>query len=463
MTNLQVSVSEHPADELDVKAEVEKLQSVGEDLLRMAKAKGASQVEVGVSKDIGLSVQVRNQQVDTLEYNRDNSFGLTVYFGHKKGIATTSDLTIEALSETVDAACNIARHTQEDPCSGLADAELMATQPVELELDCPMGVTAEIAKEYALACEAEGLNADARVEQSEGATFSSHRNIRFYANSHGFSAAVPSSRHSLSCVLIAQDEQGMQRDFWYSITRDAEQLETAKSIGEKAAKRAVSRLGGRKIATQKLPVVVTPEIARGLVGNFCAAIRGASLYRRSSFLLDQLNQPVFPEFVDMQEKPFLKKGLASSWFDNEGIATREQAIIKQGVLQTYLLNSYSARRLEMSPTGHAGGLHNLHIEPGNANNQNLSFDELVKQMHKGLIVTEVMGHGVNLVNGDYSRGASGFWVENGEIQHFVEEITIAGNLKQMFAGLQAIGTDLDYRSSTVTGSWLLSDMMIAGN
>jgi len=446
------------ADSMDVNAEVEKLQTIGQELIKRALAKGASQVEVGVSKDLGLSVQVRNQDIETLEYNRDNSFGLTVYFGHKKGIATTSDLSTNALNDTVDAACNIAKYTQEDPCSGLAEKSLMATNPVDLEMDHPMGITADVAKELALTCEQAGLDASQKVTQSEGASFSSHRNIRYLANSHGFSAAAPSTRHSLSCVLIAENEKGMQRDYWYSIARDAKLLESAQSIGVKAAEKVIAKLNGRQITTQKVPVLMMPDIARGLIGNLCSGIRGASLYRQSSFLLNSLNKKLFPDFVQFKERPLIKGGLASSWFDNEGLATKEQNIVENGVLKTYLLDSYSARRLNMKATGHSGGVHNLHVLP-----MAFGFDDLVKKMNKGLIVTDVMGHGVNLVTGDYSRGASGFWVENGEIQYFVEEITIAGNLTDMFANLVAIGNDLDHRSSTLTGSWLLEEMTIAGN
>ncbi|WP_196137365.1 metalloprotease PmbA [Aliikangiella sp. G2MR2-5] len=458
MKKQPLSVTEHPADELDLDAEIEKFQDTGEKLIQLALKKGASQVEVGVSKDLGLSVQVRNQQVETLEFNRDNSFGLTVYFGHKKGVASTSDLSFEALSETVEAACNIARFTQEDKCSGLADKELMATEPKDLKLDCPMGVSAEKAKALAKECEEFSLGYSDKVSQSEGATFNSHRNLRYYANSHGFSASTPSTRHSLSSVVIAKDQHGMQRDYWYSIARDFNDLELPKTVGEKAAKRVIARLGAKKIATQKVPVIFTPDIARGLINSFCSAIRGASLYRQSSFLLDSKGKQIFPDFVTMKEEPFKLKGLASSWFDNEGVATREQSIVSQGILQTYLLNSYSARRLGLKPTGHAGGVHNLSLIPGT-----LSYEQLIKTMNKGLIVTEVMGHGVNLVNGDYSRGAAGFWVEAGEIQHFVQEITIAGNLKSMFQGLQAVSNDLDMRSSITTGSWLVNEMTIAGN
>ena len=458
MTNQDLQTNQHAADELDVDAELKRLADICHKLIDKASSLGATQVEVGVGKDIGLSVQVRNQDVETLEYNRDNSFGLTVYFGHNKGTATTSDLSEDALNQTAEAACNIAKYTEADPASGLADKALMASSPMDLELDSPMGITADKAKQLALECELAGMNASDKITQSEGATFSSHRNIRFYANSHGFAAGTPSTRHSLSNVLIAEEESGMQRDYWYTIARDSAHLETPQTVGEKAAQRVIARLGGHKISTRKCPVLMTPEIARGLVGNLCAAIQGSSIYRKSSFLLDKIGQPILPDFLSMQEKPFKKHGLASTWFDNEGLATKQQFIVKNGELQTYSLNSYAARRLKMKPTAHAGGVHNLEVEASAG-----GFDSLVKQMHSGLIVTEVMGQGVNLVNGDYSRGASGFWVENGEIQHFVQEITIAGNLNDMFARLVATGNDFDHRASVLTGSWLLEEMTIAGS
>ncbi|TQV75389.1 metalloprotease PmbA [Aliikangiella marina] len=458
MADNKITTRQHTADEIDVAQELSQLESICHQLIDKAKSLGATEVDVGVGKDIGLSVQVRNQDVETLEYNRDNSFGLTVYFGQQKGTATTSDLSEAALTQTVEAACNIAKYTQADPASGLADESLMATKPVDLELDKPMGITADKAKELALECEQAGMSASSEISQSEGATFSSHRNIRFYANSHGFSAGVPSTRYSLSNVLIAEEEAGMQRDYWYTIARDATRLEPPEVVGKKAAQRVIARLGGHKISTRKCPVLMTPDIARGLIGSLSDAIQGSSIYRKSSFLLDKLNLQIFPEFVSMHEKPFKKQGFASTWFDNEGVATKEQFIVENGLLQTYLLTSYAARRLNMKPTGHAGGLHNIEVTASAG-----SFDSLVKQMERGLIVTEVMGQGVNLVNGDYSRGASGFWVENGEIQHFVQEITIAGNLADMFAGLVATGSDYDNRSSIYTGSWLIEEMTIAGS
>ena len=445
------------ADDLDISREVEFFETTSAELLDYAKGKGASESEIGVSKDIGLSVSVRNQEIETLEYNRDNSFGITVYLGKQKGVASTSDLSPEALYQTVDAALNIAKYTQADEYSGLADSELMATESIDLGLDCPIGIDAKKAQEIALECESYGLGFSDKITNSEGATFNSHRNIRFYTNSHGFKAATPSTRHSLSCVLLANDSQGMQRDHWYSIARDYSDLESPKVIGETTAQKTIARLNARHIKTQKAKVLFTPEMARSLIGKLKSAISGTNIYRKSSFLCDSLDKKILPDFITMQEKPFIQKGLASAWHDNEGLATKEQNIIEAGRLNTFLLNSYSARKLSMKPTGHSGGIHNLHVIGGNE-----SFDQLVKKMERGLVVTEMMGQGVNLITGDYSRGAAGFWVENGQIEHFVQEITIAGNLIEMFENLIAVGNDYDYRSSILTGSWLLSEMMIAG-
>lgn len=446
------------ADQLDIEKEVDFFTNSCDELFEHAKKRGATQAEIGVSKDVGLSVSVRNRDIETLEYNRDNSFGITVYLGKQKGVATTSDLSAKALHRAVDAALNIAKYTQPDPCAGLADGSLMAKEPMELDLDHPMGIDAETAKEMALECEAFGLDFSSKITNSEGASFSSHRNIRYYANSHGFSAATPSTRHSLSCVLLAESEAGKQRDHWYTISRDANNLDDGKLVGEKAAQRTISRLNAKQIKTQKSKVLFSPETARSLIGNFKAAINGTNIYRKSSFLQDSLNTQIFPEYLSMNENPFIKKGLASAWCDNEGLATREQAIIEKGCLNTFLLGSYSARKLNSQPTGHSGGLHNLQVS-----DSGLNFEQLIEEMGQGLIVTEMMGQGVNMITGDYSRGASGYWVEKGEIQYFVQEITIAGNLKTMFKDVVAVGNDHDHRSSVLTGSWLLPEMMIAGS
>ena len=444
------------ADSLDLVKESDFLNHTGKELLDYAKKLGASQAEIGISKDIGLSVSIRNQSIETLEYNRDNSCGISVFFGHQKGNAATSDLSSKALKDAVEAACKIAKYTQPDPFSGLADEHLMATNAVDLNMDHPMGIDAEQAKKFALECEQFGLSYSDKITNSEGGSFSSHRNLHYYSNSHGFSSITPSTRHSLSCVLLAENSQGKQRDYWFSVARDANELSAAKLIGEKAAQRTIARLNSKKIKTQKAKVLFVPEMARSLIGHFKSAISGTSLYRESSFLLNTLNESIFPEYFEIKEEPLLDKGLASAWHDSEGLQTKEQLIVESGRLNTYLLGSYSARKLKMQPTGHAGGTHNLTIK-----STGQSFEELIKMLGCGLVVTEMMGQGVNAITGDYSRGASGFWVENGEIQHFVEEITIAGNLKDMYSNLIAVGNDYDTRSSILTGSWLLPEMMVA--
>lgn len=446
------------SDELSLKPQIQFFEETTDWLIDYALSKGASQVEIGATKSTGLSVSVRHQEIETLEYNRDNGLGITLYRGKQKGVATTSDLSRAELKKSIDAALNIAKYTQADECSGLADKELMAAEPKELDLDYPMRLDVEALTAIAQQCEQSGLDYDKAINNSDSSSFNSHRNLRYYANSHGFSAAVASTRHSLSCVLLAQSEANKQRDHWYSISRDPDELESAKLVGEKAASRTIARLNTRTIKTQKAKVMFQADVAKSLLGHFISAISGTSLYRKSSFLLDSLDNQIFPDFVTMQEKPWLKKGFASSWFDNEGIATREQNLVENGILKSYLLGSYSARKLGLMPTGHGGGVHNLFL-----NHQGLNFEQMLATMDRGLLVTELMGQGVNMITGDYSRGASGFWVEQGKIQHFVQEITIAGNLKEMYANLIAIGNDCDHRSSLSTGSWLLDEMTIAAD
>lgn len=426
-------------------------------MLDEAKRQGASAAEAGANAESGLSVTVRLGEVETVEHNRDKGLGVTVYFGQRKGAASTSDFSRDAIRETVAAACAIAKYTAEDPCAGLADAALMARSIPDLDLHHPWDVSAERAIEMAGQCEAAAQAVDKRITNSEGATVSSHAGYRVYGNSHGFMGAYPSSRHSLSCAVIADDGHGMQRDYWYTVARDSHDLEAVRNVGQRAGERTVRRLGGRRLPTRQAPVLFVAEVAGGLFGNFIRAIRGESLYRRSSFLLDQLGQAVFPSFMRIHEQPHLKKALGSSPFDGEGVATRARDLITEGVLQGYVLDSYSARKLKLQTTGNAGGVHNLTIDPGP-----LDFDGLLKEMGKGLLVTEMMGMGINIVTGDYSRGAAGFWVENGEIQYPVEEITIASNLREMFKGIVTVGKDIDLRGNTRTGSVLIERMTIAG-
>ncbi|MCG7983650.1 MAG: metalloprotease PmbA [Candidatus Thiodiazotropha lotti] len=433
------------------------LQQSVEELLQEATRQGASAAEAAVSSDAGLSVTVRLGETETIEHTRDNGLGVTVYFGHRKGSASTSDLSPQAIKETVEAACNFARYTSEDDCAGLADSSLMATELPDLDLYHPWDQSVEEAIELAIRCETAARETDARIFNSEGATLNSHNGLQVYGNTHGFIGGYPSSRHSLSCAVLGKQGESMQRDYWYTLARKGEQLESAESVGEMAAKRTVARLNGRRIKTQQAPVLFQADVAVGLLRSFVGAIRGSSLYRKASFLLDQLEKPVFPAFINIHEDPLLPGGLASSAYDNEGVATSRKDFIQDGVLSSYVLDSYAARKLGMQTTGNGGGVRNLRISSGDQDREGL-----LKSMQRGLLVTELMGQGVNMVTGDYSRGVTGFWIENGEIQFPVEEITIAGNMKEMFLGLQEVGSDIETRSSVQTGSWLIDNMMIAG-
>lgn len=433
------------------------LEAVVAAILDEAKRQGASAAEAGVSAESGLSVTVRLGEVETVEHNRDKGLGVTVYFGHRKGSASTSDYSAHAIADTVRAACDIAKYTAEDECAGLADPALMAASIPDLDLYHPWDLTAERAIELAQECEAAARATDARITNSEGASVGSHSGYRVYGNSHGFIGAYPSSRHSVSCAVIAEDGHGMQRDYWYSVARDAADLENVRKVGARAGERAVRRLGGQKLSTRQAPVIFVADLAGGLFSQFVRAIRGESLYRKSSFLLDSLGQRVFPEFLRIHEQPHLKKALGSAPFDSEGVATRSRDLVAAGVLQGYVLDSYAARKLGMQTTGNAGGVHNLTIDPGGDD-----FNALLKRMDSGLLVTELMGMGVNIVTGDYSRGAAGFWVERGEIQHPVEEITVAGNLRDMFRQVVAVANDVDLRGNVRTGSVLVENMTIGG-
>jgi PmbA protein len=427
--------------------------------LAEAKARGASQCEADASQNRGLSTTVRLGEVETVEYQRDRGVAVTVYFGKRKGSASTADLSAQAVRDTVEKASTIARYTAEDDAAGLADPEELARDIPDLQLDHPWSITPDEAVTLARSTEAAGLAVDARLTNSEGATVSTQRDVRVYGNSHGFLEGFASTSHSLSCVLLAQQGDDMQRDYWYSTARNANDLQKHEEIGQKAAERALRRLGAHRLTTRKAPIVFAPELARGFFGHFTAAIRGSAQYRKSSFLLGAAGQQVFPGFMQFDERPHILQGLASSPFDEEGVVTRDRALVQNGVLQGYVLGSYSARKLGLKTTGNAGGIHNLLISaPG----KSLAFEALLKQMGTGLFVTELMGQGVNGVTGDYSRGASGFWVENGVIAHPVHEITIAGNLKQMYRDIVALGTDVDVRGAIRTGSVLLSEMTIAG-
>ncbi len=433
------------------------LQQLVDDLLTEAKKQGASSAEAAVSSDSGLSATVRMGDVETIEHTRDNGLGISVYFGQRKGSASTSDLSPQAIIDTVKAACSIARYTSEDDCTGLADADLMAKDIPDLDLYHPWSIEVDEAIELGKRCEGAALNYAPEINNSEGATLNSHSGLRVYGNSHGFIGGYPSSRHSISCSVLGQDEKGMQRDYWYSAGRSATDLEDAEAVGRKTAERTLARLGARKISTRETPVIFQADMAVGLLRSLVGAISGSALYRQSSFLLDHMGKQIFPDFVHIHENPLLPRGLSSAPFDSEGVATQPRDIVSGGVLQGYVLSSYSARKLGMQTTGNAGGVRNLTIEQGE-----LDLTGLLKKMDRGLLITELMGHGVNTVTGDYSRGAAGFWVENGELQYPVEEITVAGNLKQMYMQLLAIANDIDPRTSVRTGSWLIESMTVAG-
>ncbi len=444
----------HPAASLPAR---EYLETLVADLLAEAHAQGATATEAAVSFSSALSVTVRLGEVETLEHHRQRGLGVTVYFGQSRGSASTADWRAEAIRATVQSACAIARHTAADPCAGLADPERLARAIPDLDLYHPWPLTAEDAIVLARECEAAALSFDPRINNSEGGSVATQTGLAFYGNSHGFCAGYPTSRHSLSCSVIAQDEAGMQRNHWYTVARNRNDLETPVAVGRQAGQRAVRRLGSRRLSTRQVPVLFAPELARGLIGHCIAAIRGGALYRKASFLLDRLGTPVFPPLVTIRERPHLLQGLASAPFDSEGVATADRDIVNGGVLQSYVLDSYSARRLGMATTGNAGGTHNLIVEPGP-----LGHEALLRQMDTGLWVTELLGHGVNPVTGDYSRGAAGFWVENGAIQYPVHEITIAGNLNAMFQQIAAVGNDVDVRGGIRCGSLLIERMTVAG-
>jgi PmbA protein len=439
---------------------ISELQDVVASALAEARTRGASHAEANASLQRGLTATVRLGEVDTIEYHRDRGLSLTVYFGQAKGSASTADLRPAAVREIVLKASTIARHTSADECAGLADPEELAHEIPDLDLYHAWDLEPEQAVALARACEAAGLACDARLSNSEGATVTTHSSVRVYGNSNGFLQGFPSTSHSISCALVAQEGDDMQRDYWYSVARRAQDLKDGADIGRQAAQRALRRLGARRLPTQRAPVLLVPELARGLLGHFVGAIRGASQYRRSSFLLGAAGTQVFPAFVNIAERPHLLQGLASSPFDGEGVTTRDRDLVHDGVLQGYVLGSYSARKLGLKTTGNAGGIHNLLVsaQPG----ADGSFEQLLSRMGEGLLVTELMGPGVNGVTGDYSRGASGFWVEQGVIAYPVHEITIAGNLRDMLRGIVAVGSDIDSQGAIRTGSLLIEAMTIAG-
>ena len=439
-------------------ADLDRLAAIAEDVLARCRKAGASQAEVGVNADRGINVNVRLGEVETLEHTRDRGVAVTVWFGQHKGSANTADLAPASIGATVEQACAIARYTEADPATGLADPARMAREFPDLDLWHPWALDAATAIELGIECEAAGRAADPRIGNSDGANVASGESLSVYANSHGFLGRERGTRHSISCSLIGEDAHGMQRDYWYSTARAAADLEPVQRIGRIAAERTVRRLGARQIGTRECPVLFVPEVARGLLGHLVGATSGGALYRRASFLLDHAGKAVLPSWMSLREEPLLRRGHGSGSFDAEGVATVASDLVRDGVLQRYVLGSYSARKLGLASTGNAGGIHNL-VANANAG----GFDALLAQMGAGLVVTELMGQGVNLVTGDYSRGATGFWVEQGAIAYPVEEITIAGNLRDMLLGIAAVGSDVDPRSHILCGSILVARMTVAGS
>ncbi|MFU2059925.1 metalloprotease PmbA [Avibacterium volantium] len=421
--------------------------------------KAGASAEVAVTKVNGLSVSTRLQEIENVEFNNDGALGISVYLGQQKGNASTSDLSPVAIKNAVEAALAIAKYTSPDDCAGLADRDLMAFDAPDLSLYHPADIDADQAATLALNAEKAALDYDERIVNSEGAAFNSHTGVRVYGNSYGMLQSYLSSRYSLSCSMIAGENDQLERDYEYTISRYPDKLENPAWVGENAAKKALSRLNPQKIATQEVPVVFLNDVATGLISHLTAAISGGSLYRKASFLLDALGKQILPDWFHISERPHLIGKLASSPFDSEGVRTRDMEIIEQGILQTYLLTSYSGRKLGMQSTGHAGGIHNWLVKP----NLQGGLTALLEKMGTGLLVTDLMGQGVNLVTGDYSRGAAGFWVENGQIQYPVAEITIAGSLPEMFKQIVAVADDVEHRSNIQTGSILLEKMKVSGN
>ena len=438
------------------------LREFAQTVLDHARAMGASGCECDVSEGFGLSVTVRKGSIDTLEHNRDKGIGVSVQFGiapHvKRGHASTSDFSPAALRQTVEAAVAIARHTAADDCAGLPEREQLARDLPDLDLFHPWHVSPEDAIEVAKRCEAAAFALSPKLRNTEGTSLSAQHSQFIFANSLGFMGGFPTSRHSLGCSMIAEEKGQMQRDDWYSSTRVPANMADPEALGRYAGERALARLRARKISTCQAPVLFEAPQAGGLIGHFVSAVSGVSLYRKSTFLLDSLGKPVFSKEISIEERPYEKQGMASSPFDEEGVATRERSIVREGVVEGYFLGTYSGRKLGMPSTGSSGGNHNLVIKPGT-----LDFRGMLKKLHRGLLVTELLGHGTNLITGDYSRGAAGYWVENGEIQYPVEEITIAGNLGDMFKSIVAVGSDVLVRGSRSCGSILVGNMTIAGN
>jgi PmbA protein len=442
---------------MDQHAVGESLKAVAAQAVALARKYGSDQAEVGVSYEEGLSVTVRMGELESVERQRDRGLAITVYRDQRKGSASTTDFSATSIEETVRKAVSIGSFTAADEYAGLADAELMAKDPRPLDLYFPWDVDVDRATDLALRSENAARSLDARIANSEGASVSSGVGQRVYANSHGFVGSYPTSTHSMSCSVLAKAGESLERDYWYTVSRHPDDLETPEQVGREAARRAVQRLDARTLSTRKVPVLYPAELAKGLFGHLIAAVRGTAQYRRASFLLDAVGQQILPKFIDIEEDPWIPRALASAPFDAEGVQTRQRRLVAGGVLQGYVLSSYSARRLGLETTGNAGGAHNLLVKPTAG-----TLQDLIKDCDEAFVVGELLGQGVNTVTGDYSRGAAGFWVERGEIVHPVHEVTIAGNLKDLFQEIQAVGSDIDARGTVRCGAVRVDGLTLAG-
>lgn len=443
---------------MDPNATAEQLKTVAVQAIELARRQGADQAEVGVSYEEGLSVTVRMGELESVERQRDRGLAITVYRDKRKGSASTTEFSATSIEDTVRKALSIGSFTAADEYAGLADAELMAKNPADLDLYFPWDIDVDRATDLALRSENAARSLDGRIANSEGATVSTGVGQRVYANSHGFVDGYPTSSHSMSLSVLAKDGESLERDYWYTVSRRPAELDTPESVGEEAARRAVRRLNARPLTTRKVPVIYPAELAKGLFGHLVAAVRGTAQYRRASFLLDAVGVQILPTFVEIDEDPLIPRALASAPFDAEGVATQRRTLVEHGVLERYVLSSYSARRLKLKTTGNAGGVHNLLVKPTAG-----TLAELIADCREAFVVGELLGQGVNTVTGDYSRGAAGFWVERGEIVHPVHEVTIAGNLRDLFREIQAIGSDVDTRGAVRCGSVRVDGLTLAGS
>ena len=442
---------------MDLRDQQAELTGLVEEILAEARRQGADQAEVSVGVDSGLSVSVRKGELEQLEFNADRSFGITLYLGERKGTAATSDSSRAAIVDTVAAAKNIATYTEEDPCNGLAPADLAPAELPDLDLYHPWSIEPVAAEELARACEAAALQVDPRIVNSDGGHVNTNETLRIYGNSNGFVGAFAGTRHGISCMPIAEDDAGMQRDYWYTVARASSDLEQVEAVGRTAGERTIARLSPRSAPTGTFPVLFAPNLAAGLFGHLMGALSGGALYRRASFMLDSMGEMVLPEWISLTEFPHLPKGLGSAAFDGDGVATRSKSFVADGQVASYVLGVYSARKLDLTTTGNAGGVYNLDVV-----GRQTPYADMLASIERGLLVTELMGQGVNGVTGDYSRGAAGYWVEQGEIVYPVAEVTIAGNLKEMYQRIIALGDDVDYRGNIRSPSVLIEAMTLAG-